>query len=290
MADQGWADIRHQYGDVYITVFPDGLTVPWKTLSLGDYIYYDQQIARHVIPPACLENEVFCRCVQDRELVDGIDHLVAGIVTTVVHNIWEYSGPDTPERLQQDFDTARSNLQGGRGAVLHQCAFMIATAFNYTLEQVYAMDYATFMFRLAQAEAKMLTMNIIKEPLTLNINQPPQVANLNQTTKPRVKLNAKEVWEKQQSLRLSKPTPSEPKGKWWKVSPVLESDQKKKINFTAEKANIDQTILDTHENLEKGAMRQYIIDKKLSGKRAKLVEDARIIYKDLITELEKSKK
>ena len=295
---QDWAEVRHQYGDTYLTVFNDGFSVPWKPLSIGEYIHYDHQIARMVVPSACLEDEVFCKCVQDQDILESMDKLSAGIVTTVVHNIWEYSGPNTPQDLQKDFESARSTLKEGRAAVIHQCAYMIATGFNYTLEQVYAMEYDTFLLRLAQAEAKMLTMKIITDPLQLNFSTSPEekFANLNPERPPtpeRVKVDAKEAWDRQQASQVqqrSQPTPDKPKGKWWGTSPVLEAEKRRNINFTAEKQAADDTVLDSHERNEKGAMKQYIIDQKLSGQRDKMLDDAKIIYKDLIESLDKSRK
>ena len=296
MSLQEWTEVRRQHGDVYITVFPDGLTVPWKPLSIGDYIAYDAQITRLVFPPACLEDEIFKKCVQEQSFIDGMDQLNAGIVTTVVHNIWEYSGPDTPQKLEEDFNMARAIVKESRAAVLHQCAYMIATAFSYTLEQVYTLDYETFLLRLAQAEAKMLTMNMIREPLTINVGASKAVkfGNLNPEEKPRIKVDAKEAWERQQSIRMkgqAQPQATQDKqGRWWEVSPVIESQKRRPINFNAEKQAAEEMILDNHERNEKGAMRQHIIEQKLAGPRAKMIEDAKIIYKDLLQALQSSKK
>jgi hypothetical protein len=294
MLDNRWAEVRHQYGDVYITTFPDGRIVPWKTLSIGDFIYYDQQITRCVMPPAVLEDEVFRKCVQDQSVIDGIYDTPAGVITTVVQNIWEYSGPSTPEKLQSDFEEARSIMKGTRASLIHECANMIATGFNYTLEQVYEMNYETFLLRLAQAESKMLTMGAIQEPFTFHTNQEgPTFADLNKKDKPRVKVDAREAWERQQAARTPKvPEVVKPdqRGKWWEVSPVLESQKRKSINFTIEKQAAEDMVLDNHERNEKGAMRKHIIEAKLAGPRAKMIDDAKIIYKDLIEALEKSRK
>ena len=99
MVDPRWAEIRRSYGDVYITVFPDGLTVPWKPLSVGDFMRYDQQFIRMLVPTGCLENEIFALAVQDRFLIDQIDNLPAGVVTVVANHIWQFSGPFTPDRF-----------------------------------------------------------------------------------------------------------------------------------------------------------------------------------------------
>lgn len=297
MDSHGWPDVRHQYGDVYISVFPDGFTVPWKVLSIGEFLHYDEQIVRLVVPPACLEDEVFRKCVQDPKIIESMDTLNAGIVTTVVHNIWEHSGPGTPQKLKDDFEAARLALTEGRSAIMHQCAYMVATGFNYTLEQVYALDYDTFLLRLAQAEAKLLTMGVIAEPLSLNFEKDPEskFADLNKSQHPkkRFKVDAKELWDRQQATQVNqrgRPSGQRPTGKWWTTSPVVESTKRKSINFMAEKEAADESALDSHERNEKGAMKQYLIEQKLAGKRAKMVDDAKIIYKDLIDALEESKK
>ena len=288
MINPQWVNVRAQHGGVYITEFPDGIVVPWKPLPIGEFLKYDADLSRCVIPPASLEDEVFRKCVLDDDLLQHrMNELPAGVITTVVHNIWEYSGPETPQQLQSDFEEARNILQGSRSSIIHECAYMIATGFSYTLEQVYAMDYETFLLRLAQAEAKMLTMRIITAPLTLNIGeaQQPEV-------KPRVKLDAKQAWEQQQAAKLQqKPQPQPTReGKWWEVSPILESQKRAPINFHAEQQATDDMNLDSHERGEKGAMRKHILDSKLGGKRAQMLDDAKIIYKDVIEALEKTRK
>ena len=164
---------------------------------------------------------------------------------------------------------------------------MIATAFSYKLEDIYAMDYETFLFRLAQAEAKLLTMGVIKEPFVINDGS---VIRQEKPEKPRTRVDAKKAWEQQRAVKLNQTPTNKAKGKWWEVSPVLESDQRKPINFTAEKQATDDLVLDTHERAEKGAMRQHLIEKKLAHPRAKMIEDAKIIYRDLIATLQGSKK
>ena len=289
MADPRLVEMRRQYGDVYVTRFDNGLVVPWKALSLGEYLKYDLDITRLFIPAGVLEDELFQKCVLDPSLKDSADQLPAGIITTVVQNIWSVSGPESLDQLSSDFEAARLQVTEGRGSIYHQCAQCIATAFSYTLEEVYALDYSTFLLRLAQAEQKMLTTGEISKPLEIiRPTPPPKLGSIPQSNKPKV--NAKQLWDEAQKARFQ---PVEPPKQESRKSPVIESldrGEAPKIPFAAEKKYADELALDNHEKHEKGPMRQHIIDTKIGNSRQKMVNDAQWIYKDVLDELVKRKK
>ena len=85
--------IRKLYGNTYVTVFPDDFVVPWRPLSIGDFMAYHHAYLRGVIPLSHLEDEIFNKCVVDDAIVAQAPFLKAGIVTTVSQHIWQHSGP-----------------------------------------------------------------------------------------------------------------------------------------------------------------------------------------------------
>jgi hypothetical protein len=303
--------VRRLYGGVYTTTFEDGLIVPWKPLSLGEFIQYELDVRRGLVPMAQLEDEIFCKCVVSQEIVDRMGTLLAGVIATVVQNIWQYSGPTSGEAFGNDLQQARDLLFKDTSTVIHQCAQQILTAFPYRPEEVYALDYETFLKRLAQAEAKLIDMKVLTEPIKIVPNQErdAKLADLNKKPKPRV--DAKQLWEEQRTIQMrgqttqshgkaKQPTSSTPpplvkippgkQEKWWKTSPVLEAKHEHTIQFQAEAERADEVILDNHERAEPKEMREYLLEQKLGKKRAKMVESAQEIYGPLLAELEKRRK
>jgi len=255
---------RQKHQDSYVTVFPDGLSVSWKPLPLGLYIQYDQDIKRGLIPQSRLEDEIFQRCVLDDTLVRQMPFLKAGIITTVVLNIWNHSGPTGIDAFNQDLQLARQKLNSD-SQVLHDLVGIILMAFPYKPEEVYAMDYETFLFRLAQAEGLLLKAQRMSEPISLVLpNQQPQ-----QPAKRAV--DAKALWERQQR---QKPRPKEPK---YKISPVLEAPNPKRINFSKESAELEAFALSGHERED-----QFLL-------REQMLKDTIPVYSELIKALHKRK-
>ena len=269
-------EVRKRFGGTYVTIFPDGLIIPWKALSLKDFISYQQDTFKNLIPYPQLEDEIFSKCVLDDSIIRQMPFLKAGIISTVVHNIWEYSGPTTAELFNNDLETARQMLQGTGIGGLHELVEMITLAFPYTPEQVYEMDYETFLLRTAQAEGKLLRMKIISSPFSLVQTQTEaskQKGPIPKETKPRV--DAKSLWEEQ---RLKKKDPIPPGGmkkneKWWKVSPVLETPAAHGIDFRIQQAEIDTFGSTGHEKAD------------IHINRANLIKDAQWIYADVLKAL-----
>jgi hypothetical protein len=160
-------------------------------------------------------------------------------------------------------------------------------AFPYKPEEVYSMDYETFLVRVAQAESKLIKLKMITEPIYLqNIQAQPEQRpkRLLDNIDPKALWDATHPKDRQQTGEVSQAIPRD---KWWKISPVLEAKKKHNINFSVEKQAADSSLLDNHENAEPKEVREYLIKQKAQGHRAKLIEDARWIYKDLLAELEK---
>ena len=270
-------EIRKQYGGTFITAFHDGLIIPWKPLSLKDYIKISEDRDKGIIPISRLEDEIFTSCVLDKLLVKQIDFLKAGTVHTVVMNIWEYSGPANAQQFSSDINTSRNIFYSSKYFVIHELVSIITMAFPYKPEEIYEMNYETFLTRVIQAEKKLLALGIyLQEPITIEFKDQ-STESVEEVKEKKQQIDAKKIWEESQNNKViqKQEQKQEPQNKkWWKVSPVLESKGKHGIDFKLESK--EQLLASTgHEKLNAN------VD------RIKLVEDARIIYKDLLEELEK---
>ena len=263
--------VRQLHGRGYVSIFPDGLIVPWKPLSVQEYLAYDQDTLAGVIPLAFLEDEIFKSCVLDPVIVGQVRFLKAGIVSTVVGHIWSFSGPTDSNAFHRDLEMARQMLYGGNSKAIHQLVELITMAFPYKPEEVYQMDYQILMLRAAQAETKLIQMGILQKPIELE-GAPPQ-----ETLKPRIKVDAKQLWEEQHQSKPAASITPKKYDKWYKKSPVLEAKNKKKINFKKEQLEADAGL----RGWDKAD--QHILANNM-------VEDAKIIYADLIKELEAKNK
>jgi hypothetical protein len=268
-------EVRHKHGSTYVTVLDDHTMVPWRTLSIEEYIRYEQDLFRGVIPQSRIEDEIFRLCVQDEAYVRRMNYSKAGLVSTVVQNIWDYSSYTDLDTLNNDINEARMLLQSGPSRVLHECVQIVCRVFPYTPDQVYAMDYRTLLFRVAQAEDQLMKAGM-KEPISFI------ALDTNKKTKKKKfmdlnpKVDAKEIWDRQVATR-KKPTPSPvaTPDKWWKVSPVLEAPHGHNIDFNLERAEHDTFGVHGHDKHD------------LHINRAKMLQDTIPIYADLIAELQK---
>jgi len=184
--------LREQYGGVYVLTLPDGKRIPYRLLSVGEFLEYEHLFKTGQYPSAYLEDEIFKKCVVDPVLVDHIDQLRAGVVTSVATSILTHSGPPSIADLNYDLDMNRE----AASFALHEMVCVICQAFpGYTPDDLYAMEYSRFMLRLAQAERHLLRMGVISEPLSII---PPGAEPQEQQ---RPKVDASELfnqWEQQQ--------------------------------------------------------------------------------------------
>jgi len=282
-------DARAKYGDAFLSIFADGTIVPWRSLPLKEYLRIKADEQRGFIPVAQLEDEVFSLCVEDKSLVRQIEHLKAGTVQTVVGHIMDHSGPGHLDSFTSDLNHARALIHNSPAAILHELVMWITMAFPYRPEEVYDMDYATFVMRVVQAEQKLLQMGIRSEPLN--------IVQLDSQTGEEKSIDAKAMWDEQQRQRQSpRPPPQQRqqppstagRDKWWDISPILEADTPHGINFRSEGEETDDTfVLDNHDRLEPREMRDYLIEQKEGVSRSKMVDDAREMYADVIERLDK---
>lgn len=157
-------DLRERHGAVFVTETPDGLIVPWKPLSTGDYLEYDNQFRMGFIDHSVIENEIFCKCVTDKVLVNNISLQKAGTISVVVKSIMTNSGPNSIDELNQAID----HYRGIAMQPIHQLVSVICRAFpGYTPDDIYEMDFNKMIFRLAQAENKLMSLGLMSEPIQI---------------------------------------------------------------------------------------------------------------------------
>lgn len=128
---------------------------------------YETQFNVGLYSAAVLEDEIFKLCVVNKFYVDTIDELSAGIVSIVVGHIMANSGPARVEDFNAALNVARITIQHP----IHNAVDTICRAFSsYKPEDVYLMNYETFMLRLAMAEHRLMQIGILKEPIELISN------------------------------------------------------------------------------------------------------------------------
>jgi len=156
--------LRELYGKgTYVTSLPDGQNIPWTPLSIGDFLYYDRLFGSGQYPDTYIENEIFRKCVRNPVLTKQIDRLHAGIVSTVVYNIMQFSSPSNVQELQYTLQVSRFNAD----TIMHDLSNLVIQAYpSYKPEELYAMDIETFMLRVATAERKLMKAGLLQQPIT----------------------------------------------------------------------------------------------------------------------------
>lgn len=201
---------RKVYGDNWLTVFPDGLEIPWRQLSLQEFLQYDDLFRSGRYTTVEIEDEIFSLAVLQGLLVENIDLLPAGIVTTVVSQILTVSGPQSPEQMSEDLNIARSSVQDFfSSAVTLICSVFPA----YKPEDIFQLSYETVMKRLAMAEKRLLELGVIAEPISvLNQNNTTDVQQMIRPEPPSVRRKKEllEARQKEMEAKLTKLNPDTP--------------------------------------------------------------------------------
>lgn len=209
------ADLREIYGSCYLTETPDGQLIPWKQLTIGEFMEYEALLHSPILPPSIIETEIFSKCVLDRTLVNNIALQKAGTIPLVVSHIMRYSGPASINEFNSILDMQRSVAE----RPIHQIASLICQAFpSYTLEQVYSMDFYTMGLRLAQAEQKLIRLGVITEPISLV--DPSTVPSKPQKQRPQI--DPKKLKNLYDKSKASPPPP--PVGSANKIKQVVPED------------------------------------------------------------------
>jgi len=191
--------LRKIYGSVYVTALPDGRHIPWKLLSIKDYLEIEALRVAGTYTQGQLEDEVFRRCVLDPLIIEKMDQLKAGTVETVAVAILGNSGPQSVDELNYSLHINRSLIQNA----MHQMISMTCQAFpGYTPDDLYEMDYETLVQRAALAEDKLLRTGVIPEKVVFEQKErKPQQQR-------RTDLDSKQLFDRYEQQR--KPTPQPP--------------------------------------------------------------------------------
>lgn len=153
--------LREKYGPCYFTVLEND-KIPWRILSLGDFISYDSQLNEGRIPASIIENEIFLKCVLDEFYIINLDKLNAGVVTTVAKNILAVSGPTSSQDIDQDLNVSRYNTR----TFIHDGAGLICQTFPaYKISDILALQYKEYCDLLMMAEKRLLDIGFLKEPI-----------------------------------------------------------------------------------------------------------------------------
>jgi hypothetical protein len=153
---------RKKYGDNWITIFPDGLEIPWRQLTLQEFLDYTDLLNSGRYTEIEIEDEVFCKCVLQELFIENIDILPTGTIAAVVAQILQCSGPQTIDQINQDLAVAREQTSD----FMSHIATLICSVFPaYKPEDLFAMKYSDFMKRAAMAEARLMELGIRREPL-----------------------------------------------------------------------------------------------------------------------------
>lgn len=196
------SDIRELYGSSYFTETPDGQIIPWKPLSIEEFVEYQTLLSSSLFSSYVLQIEIFRRCVTDKIIVDNIDIQKAGTIALVVEGILLVSGPNSQEELNNRIIESRKTINN----LVHQIVSVICQAFpSYTPDVLYKMNYETLILRLALAEDKLLKAGLIEEPLSFFSKD----KNTNKIKNKRLK-NLKEDFEQKKDYRLN---PNNPRAK-----------------------------------------------------------------------------
>ncbi len=272
------SNLRDTFGECYSTIVDENTIIPWRPLDIGSYIKYDSLLRENTVSVILLEDEIFKICVLDKEVLRNFDSLPAGLVSCVVQNIMEYSGPISIDHFNNLLEDNRIKIQ----APLHALINTIIRAFPaYKPEDIYSMSFEVFMMRVAQAESMLLEMGIIKQPIEL-------IDNATKPKKQRRKINnnqLKEIWEKQNLPKKQNQSPIK--------TPQFENLGNNTVKVDPDKSPI---FMDgnpkTFKNLDKDRVdtERSVGSEEENEIRAKLVKDAQKLYKPILDKLDFYKK
>lgn len=262
------SDLRERYGSVYITETTDGQIIPWKPLSIGEWLQFREAFASGFYASSVLETEIFKKCVTDQLVVKTIDKQKVGTITTVVAQILFQSGPQNTNEFNAHLDHCRGIAQ----QPVHQIVSIICQVFAaYKPEEVYALDYETLMLRLAQAEERLFKMGLKTEPFRLLDN------NEEQEVQPKKRYDPNKLKEAFDNTRAPDQSVRSNKSK--------QLDQIKPKH--SEKIKNNKIIISKEQMAERFASGSDIEDLPLLEHQ--MFKDAESIYKDYLDDIRAGK-
>ena len=182
-----------------VSVSSNGIVIPWRRLSCQEFISYSRFANDGYHLDVLIEDEVFLRCVLDDSLRRRINTLPAGVITSVVSQIFQASTANSADHLNILLNETRQSVLGANNAIVHHLVKWITMAFSYKPDEVYAMDFPQLLRIFVLAENKLLELGMIDKPFMAQQQQTEeeeQQPSEQQQEEPPLKVDPREVWEK----------------------------------------------------------------------------------------------
>jgi hypothetical protein len=177
---------RYSKKATHVSILPDYVEVPWSQLTVGEYLDISRDIDKSDEEK---EEDIFKKKVTDEFLVNNIEELKAGTVTTVSNSILEYSIPESPEEYEGVLNYFRVQIHE---SILDQLIIYISNAFpSYTPDEIRDMNIEKFMYTVALAESKMLQLQAVDHPISFT--QGEQKNGLQEKAREKEKIDVKRL-------------------------------------------------------------------------------------------------
>lgn len=192
------------YGDKtkYISVLDDGIEVPWSEPTVGNILKY---LNGYISSDAARENEFFKEHCQSEYLLDEIDDLLAGTVSTSINGIVLTTVPSNQDEINNMINISRARLYDGSIiSFIEDCVIAICKVFtSYTPDDLYKMDMQTFFNRLTLAEKSAMT-ETLPFPLQATSGKEEEQKPVEKKKNVHPTTNLKEQYEKQHNIEKPK--------------------------------------------------------------------------------------
>lgn len=155
-------ELKEQVGDnLYCFNFPDGIVIPFRLLSLGEYNSCRTSLSIGVITAQDIYDSIYKTCVLNQAYREHIDDLKAGIPNLVAKVIYYMSGPNDISFMQQLLDVERNVAQTFES----QMKATICRVFpGYTMNMLDDLKFPQLIKLFAEAESVLLQTQQITEP------------------------------------------------------------------------------------------------------------------------------
>ena len=126
--------LKELTGDnLYCIHFPDGVVIPFRLLSAGEFNSCRTSLMIGVIPSSDVYDSIFRKCVLNEAYASNTDNLRAGVPDLIAKIIHYMSGPNDISFIQQLLSVERAGAQTFES----QMRSTICRVFNgYTMDKL----------------------------------------------------------------------------------------------------------------------------------------------------------
>ena len=158
-------DLKQQVGDnLYCLNFPDGIVIPFRLLSLGEFNSCRTSLAIGIIPAQDVYDSIYQMCVLNEAYKQHTDGLKAGVPGLVSKVIYYMSGPNDIAFMQQLLDVERNVAETFES----QMKTTICRIFpGYTMSMLDDLKFPQVIKLFAEAESVLLQTGQITEPFKI---------------------------------------------------------------------------------------------------------------------------